>query len=65
MRKEGIDVFGISNMPASPPAVASFALNGMLSDGEIMHLAGNSFHLAAITSVLMFMFATLEAVPSS
>ena len=54
---QGIDAYN----PECNLGVAMLARDGRLSATEIMHLAGNSYHIAAITSVLMFCLRGFES----
>ena len=54
---QGIDALS----PVCPFSVARLAQAGELSPRAIMLLAGNSFHMSVVTSVLMFIFSAFEA----
>ena len=54
---QGIDAYN----PKCNMGVAMLARDGRLSATETMHLASNSYHIAAITSVLMFCLCGLES----
>ena len=56
---QGLDCF--NNCPSLPECpVVRLALSGALTPREVMHLAGNSFNIAAVTSVLLFAFTCFE-----